>query len=175
LGDKALQILPFPYDEAIDTAFVQLRETLILRRPGYQLRAISIFYELVARIEEVSGTSAPESAYPETVRNAIIFLRESYASPFSAAKTAAVVGLSASHLRALFEKWLGESPKRFHTRCRIDQAKRLLREQNLRVAEVAFHVGFRDAAHFSRIFKQVTGIAPNGYARQEQVSQPPRR
>ena len=71
--------------------------------------------------------------------------------------------MSPSHLRALFEKWVGESPKRFHTRCRIDQAKRLFREQNLSVAEVGFHVGFADVHHFSRVFKQITGVAPSRY------------
>jgi transcriptional regulator GlxA family with amidase domain len=118
----------------------------------------------MARFEEICGTSTvPESAYPEVVRNAIIFLRENYAVPFDAAQTAAVVGLSQSHLRALFEKWLGESPKQYHTRCRIDQARRLLNEQRLPVAEVAFHVGFTDPHHFSRVFKQIMGVAPSHY------------
>jgi AraC-like DNA-binding protein len=131
------------------------------------LRAIGLFYELMGRIEERSGTATRESAYPEAVRNAITFLRENYDVPFSAARTAETVGLSASYLRALFERWLGESPKRFHTRCRMEQAKRLLREQQLTVAEAAFHVGFTDVAHFSRIFKQVVGIAPRDYAHRE--------
>ncbi len=165
LGDLNVQILSPGYDTEIEAMFVEIREILILRKPGYPLRAVGVFYELMARVEEISGTSAaPESAYPEAVRNAIIFLRENYAAPFSAAETAAAVGLSQSHLRALFEKWLGESPKRFHTRCRINQAKRLLSEQRLSVFEVAFHVGFNDAHHFSRVFKQITGVSPGRYA-----------
>ena len=84
--------------------------------------------------------------------------------PFNAAQTADTVGLSQSHLRALFEKWVGEPPKRFHTRCRIDQAKRLLNEQRLSVFEVAFHLGFADVHHFSRVFKQITGMAPSHFA-----------
>ncbi len=135
---------------------------------AYPLRAIGAFYELMARLEEIAGSSAaPESAYPEVVRNAIIYLRENYATPFNAAETAAAVGLSPSHLRALFEKWLGESPKRFHTGCRIKQAKRLLSEQNLPVSEVGFHVGFDDVHHFSRVFKQITGVAPIRYAERQ--------
>jgi AraC-like DNA-binding protein len=49
----------------------------------------------------------------------------------------------------------------------MEQAKRLLREQQLSVAETAFHVGFTDVAHFSRIFKQVVGLAPRYYARRD--------
>ncbi len=164
-GNQGIHICSVGYNTEVETKLVEIRETLILRKPGYPLQAVGLFYELMARVEEISGASAvPESAYPETVRNAIIFLRENYAAPFNAAETATAVGLSQSHLRALFKKWLGESPKKFHTRYRIGQAKRLLSEQRLPVFEVAFHVGFADARHFSRVFKQFTGVTPSSYA-----------
>lgn len=164
LGEEKVQLHSLGYDAEIEALLIEMREVLILRKPGYSLRSIGVFYELMARVEEISGASAvPESAYPEAIRNAIIFLRENYAVPFDAAQTAAAVGLSQSHLRALFDKWLGESPKQFHTRCRIDQARRLLNEQRLPVVEVAFHVGFTDPHHFSRVFKQVMGVAPSHY------------
>ncbi len=172
IGNPKILTFSLGGDSAIEDMFVEMREILILRSPGYSLRAIGVFYELMARLEEICGDSAaPESAYPETVRNAIIYLREKYAEPFNAAETATTVGLSASHLRALFEKWLGESPKRFHTRCRINQAKRLLSEPNLAVAEVGYHVGFLDVHHFSRVFKQITGVAPSRYAERKHGSQ----
>ena len=165
IGSPQTQIFSIGSDPEIEDMFVEIREILILRKLGYPLRAIGVFYELLARLEEIAGASdAPESAYPETVRNAIIYLRENYAAAFNTAETAATVGLSPSHLRALFEKWVGESPKRFHTRCRINQAKRLLSEQNLPIGEVGFHVGFADVHHFSRVFKQMTGVAPSRYA-----------
>ena len=169
LGEPKIQALSFGGDAEVEALFVEMREILILRKPGYPLRAIGIFYELLARLEEVSGSAtAPESAYPEAVRNAITYLRENYAVVFNATETAAAVGLSPSHLRALFEKWLGESPKRFHTRYRIEQAKRLLSKQNLPVSEVALYLGFSDVHHFSRVFKQVTGIAPSRYSELQQ-------
>lgn len=166
LGQPNLRHVALAFHQDINATFVQLRENLILRRPGYHLMAISNFYELLGHLERASSEIMVESTYPETVRNALVYLKENCAAPFSAATTAAMVGLSQSHLRALFEKWLGESPKQYHTRCRIEEAQRLLRGQNLRVAEVAFQLGFQDAAHFSRIFKQVTGLSPNSYAKQ---------
>lgn len=160
-----VQNLTLEPDSEIEELFVEMREVLILQKPGYALRAVAIFYELLARIAERSQSSSPESLYPDVVRNAIVYLRENYASPFNSAEAAAAVGVSPSYLRALFEKWLGESPKKFHTRHRIQQAKRLLSRQNLPVSEVAFHVGFADVHHFSRVFKQNTGVAPSEYAK----------
>ncbi len=156
------------YDREIEAKLVEIREVLILQKPGYPLKAVGIFYELVARLEELShGFTLPRSTtYPDVVRNAITYLIETYDQPFDATRTAAAANISQSHLRALFDKWLGESPRQFHTRYRIDQAKRLLREQQLQISEVAPLVGFDDARYFSRVFKRLTGLSPSQYVQE---------
>jgi AraC-like DNA-binding protein len=46
---------------------------------------------------------------------------------------------------------------------RMDRAKRLLREEELTVAQVADAVGFSDPYHFSRVFRQHVGMPPSRY------------
>ncbi|RME80878.1 MAG: AraC family transcriptional regulator [Caldilineae bacterium] len=154
------------WDAVLESILIGMRESLIMREPGYELRALGYFYEFMARVEELGRSNlAGESEYPEAVRNAMMFLRENCDRPFSAAQAAAAVGISQSHLRALFRRWLGESPQSYHTRCRIEQAKRLLREHRLLVFEVAYQVGYKDVRYFARVFKKVTGLTPSQYAR----------
>ncbi|MCP4415393.1 MAG: AraC family transcriptional regulator, partial [Chloroflexi bacterium] len=154
------------YDAELEANFVEIREMLIVKRLGYPLKAVSRFYNLLARLEGLQQSKLPTpSSYPEAVRNAIIFLQENWSEPFSARETAVHVHLSQSHLRALFEKWVGESPKRYHTRCRIERAMRLFRNQRLPVQVVAAHVGFHDVGYFSRVFKQIAGVPPSQYAK----------
>jgi AraC-like DNA-binding protein len=164
-GRPLVRLLPFAYDRELDARFAEIREILILRHRGFAIKAVGVFYELMARLEELSPSpSVSESAYPEAVRNAITYLREHVTEAFDAGGTAAAVNLSQSHLRALFEKWLGESPRQFHTRCRVEQAMRLLQERELAVTAVALEVGFHDVRHFSRVFKRVVGLRPSEYA-----------
>jgi AraC-like DNA-binding protein len=59
---------------------------------------------------------------------------------------------------------VGLSPQQFHTRCRIDRAKQLLRDQRLPVQVVAGQVGFNDVSYFSRTFKRLTGVPPSLFA-----------
>lgn len=156
------------YDAELEAKFVDIRETLILQPPGYPLQAVSRFYDLMARLEALrSGRLSATSGYPDAVRNALLFLQENYSQPFSAAETAASVHVSQSHLRALFEKWVGESPKRYHTRCRIEQVRRLLRDQHLPVQVAAAQVGFNDVSYFSRVFKQMTGSSPGDFRKKQ--------
>jgi AraC-like DNA-binding protein len=151
------------FDAELEARFTEIREILILGKPGYALRAIGVFYELLARVMERTSPDNNTSNYPEAVRNALTYLRENSAA-YDAMGVATAVGLSQSHLRALFEKWVGESPKQFHTRCRMDEARRLLQQGDLTVSQVALQVGFHDARYFSRVFKQMTGVPPSQYA-----------
>lgn len=164
--------LAWGYDAELEARFTDIRETLILGKPGYPLQAVGLFYELMARVMERQRPSvAHNSIYPEAVRSALVYLRENKTTAYDAAATATAVGLSQSHLRALFEKWVGESPQQFHTRCRIDEARRLLNQNNLTISEIALRLGFHDPRYFSRVFKQVTGMPPSQYAAGQQMDE----
>ena len=164
MNPDCIHWLAYGYDAELEARFTEIRETLILGKSGYALRAVGVFYELLARVVERKRPSTQsESAYPDVVRNALTYLRENTNMPYDASQTAAAVGLSQSHLRALFEKWVGQSPQQFHTHCRIDEARRLLYQNNLTISEIALRVGFHDPRYFSRVFKQVTGMPPSQY------------
>lgn len=50
---------------------------------------------------------------------------------------------------------------------KIEYAKHLLEEQNLKIFEVAQRTGFEDTTYFSHVFKKYSGISAKAY--QEQV------
>ncbi len=159
----SIQTYALGADKITQTLFAEIRETLITGRSGYPLQAIGVVYSLLARLFELTATAnVPKSAYPDTVRQAIIYLCEHYVEPYHAPQVAAAVGVSLPHLRALFAKWVGESPQRLHRRYKIDAAKRLL-EQRISITQTAHEVGYKDVRYFSRIFKQVTGMTPTAY------------
>jgi len=46
---------------------------------------------------------------------------------------------------------------------RIQHAQRLLKETDTPITDIAYAVGFSDYNHFSRIFKQITGVSARLY------------
>ncbi|GET31374.1 hypothetical protein PbJCM13498_02370 [Prolixibacter bellariivorans] len=53
--------------------------------------------------------------------------------------------------------------KTYINRIRINESKRLLRETDLPIGEIAFKVGFGNQSHFNRVFKNQTQQSPSQY------------
>jgi AraC-like DNA-binding protein len=106
-------------------------------------------------------TPARLTASPSLLERVNQWIAEHQREPFSLSDLAGGVGLSVSHLRALFRKQCGLSLGRYvrETRCRLAALR--LREEMLTVSEVAAAYGFRSVYSFSRTFKRVLGVPPS--------------
>lgn len=71
--------------------------------------------------------------------------------------------VNASYLSHLFKRTMGVGLTQYITRIRIEQAQRLLRETNLKIAEIAKDVGLKDPRYFNTVFKRQTGMTPVAY------------
>lgn len=74
--------------------------------------------------------------------------------------------LSESQFRIVFEKKTGMKPKSYIDRLKIQKASELLCNSNLSIAVISEDLGYMDPFHFSRRFKQITGLAPDHYRKQ---------
>ncbi|MGD7654574.1 MAG: helix-turn-helix domain-containing protein [Verrucomicrobiales bacterium] len=77
--------------------------------------------------------------------------------------TARACGLDAPYLCRLFARYHDESPYQYLTRLRMDHAASLLLEEGISVKAVATAMGFKDACHFSRVFKSVHDVPPSRF------------
>ena len=70
------------------------------------------------------------------------------------------LGFSYAHLCRSFRSAFGLTPVEYRNASRIEQAKTLLRDTNLTIAEIAYRVGFQDAGYFSRQFRRLNNLKP---------------
>jgi len=63
----------------------------------------------------------------------------------------------------MFKKITGINFTDYLSRVRIEKAKNLLLNRNLRISEIAYEVGFQSLTHFNRVFKKITGQSPTEY------------
>ena len=91
------------------------------------------------------------------------FMRLNYKENLTLKMVSDYAGLSESHFSRLFTKHTGENFTVYLTNLRIQKAKQLINETNMKMYEIAERVGYSNIEHFSRVFKKVTGVAPNQY------------
>ena len=72
-------------------------------------------------------------------------------------------GFSVSYLTKIFTKFTGKTPSKYIRDYRISLAKQLLRNPNLSISVVGKKVGYPDQFHFSKIFRQATGMSPSEF------------
>jgi AraC-like DNA-binding protein len=66
----------------------------------------------------------------------------------------------------MFKKATGINFTDYVARVRIEKAKNLLLNPNLRISEIAYEVGFQSLTHFNRVFKKILGRSPTDYRTQ---------
>jgi AraC-like DNA-binding protein len=74
-------------------------------------------------------------------------------------------GLSAGHFARAFRRSVGEPPHRWLLNQRIEQAKQLLLDPDLTIADIALACGFCDQSHLTRCFKRALGVGPGAWRR----------
>jgi AraC family transcriptional regulator of adaptative response/methylated-DNA-[protein]-cysteine methyltransferase len=98
----------------------------------------------------------------ERVREAISFLTRRSRSQPSVEEVAQAVGLSASHLTALFRRWAGLTPKDFLQAVTLDHARRLLRE-GASALDAALEVGFSGPGRLHDLFVTHEAMSPGEF------------
>lgn len=75
-------------------------------------------------------------------------------------------GCHPDHLTRLSRKHWGQSLVEWLSDRRLERARELLSEPNLRISEVAHRCGFKDALYFSRLFRRRCGCSPSQFRHQ---------
>jgi len=78
---------------------------------------------------------------------------------------AGAAGVTPNYLSHLFRKECGTTLVQFVNRLRIDEAARLLREEETPISEIADLVGYRNYRDFHRNFVRFERLAPRSYRR----------
>lgn len=117
-------------------------------------------YESLLLSEDQSSTH-----HDETIIKVQEWIQDNYTKPIQVADVARRFQLSVRSLNRRFKQATNTTPLQYLQDLRISQAKDLLKQSNLVIAEVADKVGYQDASYFTGLFKKLNAITPNEYRR----------
>jgi transcriptional regulator GlxA family with amidase domain len=93
----------------------------------------------------------------------ISFLEEHVESRITFPDVCEHFGISGSHLKKIFKNEIGSGVMEYYNKCKIDRAKKLIRERELNFSQISEKLEFNSVQYFSRAFRAHTGMTPSEY------------
>lgn len=91
------------------------------------------------------------------------YIDSNYHKDLSIEEVAELADLSISHFCSLFKQISGYTFLEYVTQCRMEKAKYILQNSNVKVYTIAPLVGYQDSRYFTQVFKKSTGKTPTEY------------
>lgn len=110
--------------------------------------------------QRASNTFGYGAANPLVVK-VVSLMEQSIETPLTIPQLAKQAEVSQRKMEIVFRSQLGTPPARFYRRLRLQNARRLLIQTSMLLAEIAFASGFQSLEVFSRAYKSEFGTAPS--------------
>ncbi len=116
-----------------------------------------------ARKEETEAR-ADDGCRKRSITDVLTYLHEHYLDPgFSAKYMASCFDTSVSNLSHFFKKNMGVSISAYVDKIKLEKAKQLLRDTDLKVGEIAEYLQYGSSTGFAVMFKKYEGMTPKEY------------
>jgi len=122
--------------------------------------------EMKACFEEIHRVLFSKSAYrdrSETFKEILAYIQEHYHEDISVEHFAEKLQMSVGHFSRTFKEVVGEKYVEYIAKVRLQKAKELLLETDLKIDDIATKVGYWGRNSFIRMFRKYEGITPAQY------------
>ncbi|MFW8593920.1 GlxA family transcriptional regulator [Cribrihabitans neustonicus] len=109
---------------------------------------------------EATGSQDPILARSKPVARAVAMMQANLETPLPIAAIARAAGRSQKELEARMRTELGATPQAVYRRLRLIEARRLVLETRLGVAEIALRCGYEDPSALTRAFRAEFATTP---------------
>lgn len=137
------------------------KEASLFEKEKYLLQIIDDEqdYNLKGNAEEVSEK--------KVITDVIKLIDNNYNKDIGLEWIAQKVFLSTTYLSSLFKRETGRSITQYITFCRLEQAKKLLVDTNMKIVDICQIVGYNNPSYFGLIFRKYFGLTANQIREQD--------
>ena len=102
------------------------------------------------------------SAFPGAIRQAIAIMEQNLENTLPIPEIVGRIKISHRQFNRLFRRHVGKSPAVYYRDIRLDRARGLVTQTDMRMSEIAIACGFASQVHFSRAYRERFGLSPRG-------------
>ncbi len=115
------------------------------------------------------GRQSMASPTNQHVNKAVAYLKGHGSETVRIADVAKAIGIHPVYLQRIFKEHMHKSITEYLMEHRIQQACRMLRTTSFPLIDIALDCGFTNRQHFTRCFKQILGVTPSVFRRENQL------
>ena len=94
------------------------------------------------------------------VQKAVSMMEAAIEDPLPLSDLASRMAVSQRQLERLCKRYLGVTPAQYYVQLRLERARRMLRQTDMSVAELAIACGFVSLSHFAKVYRRHYGCSP---------------
>ena len=155
------KIEPLPSDEFGEVT-VELHSLLEQGDPLSRLTSIGRFYQMYAALLPLLKEAEAPACSPAVIK-ALSYIEKHCCENYTTAELAKECFISESRLYHLFREELHTTPISYKNEMKILRSMEYIKTGYQTVEEISEMLGFRSAAYFRRVFKDITGMTPIEY------------
>lgn len=116
------------------------------------------------RSESRLSSAAKERSDDDMVKKIINYLNDNVSANLTFDDICHFSKLSRTNLKTLFKEKTGSSLIEYYKALKVEEAKKMIREEQFNFTEIAEKLGYTSIHYFSRHFKKATEMTPSEYA-----------
>ncbi len=132
-----------------------------------EAHAVTLLRGILVELKRIVGGEIIPSEHSNRsthrVRHLIDHLSSDYSRQWTLTEMANYCGIQRTQLSNLFHKLTGGTPMEYLSRIRMEHAKTLLRETDMKVIDIAFECGSSSSQYFASTFRHTTGMTPSAF------------
>nr|MDE7104811.1 AraC family transcriptional regulator [Ruminococcus sp.] len=151
---------------SIEEMYIRKCESLnnIDRIKNLQYHMIIDYADRVKKLRQYNGQNS------KLVNEISKYIRANISEPIKTSDIANYFGKSRGGITTEFKKQTGMNLSDFIKLKKIQEAQELLYETNKSLVLISNYLGFSSQSHFTRLFKEITGITPKEYREKNHIN-----
>lgn len=97
------------------------------------------------------------------VKRILNYVNENYQKELSLSLLSEELNISPNYISRVFREEVGKTLFNYINEVRVEKAKKLMHQQELKIYEIGEKVGFNSSVHFNIVFNKLTGCSPKQY------------
>ncbi len=177
-------VTPEEFAECMENFFREIRKTYrnVLAEEEEKLKKLADYFgfpalaawqaefmEWLLAFQERMNSQFDTNKNRKKIKQAMDYIQENYAQDLNMAVVSNHISMNYSLFSYLFKEYTGSNFVNYLKGIRMEEAKKLLAETDLRIIEISAKVGYENEKHFMKLFKASCGVSPSEFRKNAQM------